>query len=430
MRFTSPRARIWTSLTALACSLPIAFAQNPPPPSQPDSEKIEPVKTSITVSGTLSAEAPVSLEVVDRRTIEQAPGVNIDDRLRNVPGFTLFRRSSSLVANPTTQGVSLRGLGSSGASRSLVLWDSIPLNDPFGGWIYWTRLAPDDIERVEVLRGGSTSIFGDRSLAGSIGLFSRAAQRWHLRVSDEAGNRNTNELGAAFSQVFRALNQDWAVSARTRFFTTNGYFIVPEANRGFIDTEAGVRFATGAVTVDWLGHNQRFSTKLDVLAEDRANGTVLQRNSTSIGTLSAQYSRDWSKDGITILGYRTQEEFHASFSSVPGGRRTEALTSLQQVPSEASGAAGYWRHAQGAFTTLAGADFEYVDGNSNERLFPTGFRTGGGTRLTHGLFGQAQIRTGRWSWFGGARHTFTGDDRFFSPSGGLAVGLGIFRLRG
>ena len=70
------------------------------------------------------------------------PGVSLDDRLRDIPGFSLLRRSSSLVAHPTTQGVSLRGIGSSGASRTLVLWDGIPVNDPFGGWVYWTRLLP------------------------------------------------------------------------------------------------------------------------------------------------------------------------------------------------------------------------------------------------------------------------------------------------
>ncbi len=412
-----------------ACLLRIAFCQKPlSPPTDPLS--IEPVKTSITVSGTLSTEAPASIEIVDRKSIEQAPGISLDDRLRNVPGFTLFRRSSGLVANPTTQGVSLRGLGSSGASRSLILWDAIPLNDPFGGWVYWTRLAPDDIERAEVVRGGSTSIFGDRALAGSIGVFSRAPERWHLRLSEESGNRGTNEVGAAFSNVFRVLNQDFGISARTRFFETDGYFIVPATIRGAVDTEAGVRFATGALTLDWIGNHQRFSTKLDVLAEDRANGTVLQRNSTSLGTLSAQYSRDWTKDGITVVGYRTQEEFHASFSSLAASRNTETATSLQQVPSDSTGAAAYWRHSESIFTALAGADVERVEGYSNERLFPAGFRSGGGIRLTHGAFGQIQIKTGRWSWFGGLRNTFTGDDNFWSPSGGFAVGLGRVRLRG
>src|SRR6478672_4779798 len=100
--------------------------------------------------------------------LQQLPGENLDDRLRYVPGFSMFRRSSSLAANPTTQGISLRGLGSSGASRTLLLWDGIPVNSPFGGWIYWTRLAPEDVERIEVSRGASTSVFGDRAMGGTI----------------------------------------------------------------------------------------------------------------------------------------------------------------------------------------------------------------------------------------------------------------------
>ena len=65
-----------------------------------------------------------------------------------------------------------RGLGSSGASRTLLLWDGIPVNSPFGGWIYWTRLAPEDVERIEMSRGASTSVFGDRAMGGTINIFS------------------------------------------------------------------------------------------------------------------------------------------------------------------------------------------------------------------------------------------------------------------
>ena len=64
----------------------------------------------------------------------------LDDQLRSVPGFSLFRRTSSRVANPTTQGVTLRGMSASGASRTLVLADGVPLNDPFGAWVYWDRV--------------------------------------------------------------------------------------------------------------------------------------------------------------------------------------------------------------------------------------------------------------------------------------------------
>src|SRR5437763_7790131 len=139
-----------------------------PSQSKPGSTRI---KTTVTVNATVDTETPASITVLDQDQLQTIPGNNLDDRLRQVPGFGLFRRSSSIVANPTTQGVSLRATGSSGASRTLILWDSIPLNDPFGGWVYWTRLNPAFIDRAEVERGGNTAVFGDRALGGSISLF-------------------------------------------------------------------------------------------------------------------------------------------------------------------------------------------------------------------------------------------------------------------
>ena len=47
------------------------------------------------------------------------------------------------------------------------------MNDPFGGWVYWTRVSPEEMDRVEFSRGASTSLFGDRAMSGAISLFSR-----------------------------------------------------------------------------------------------------------------------------------------------------------------------------------------------------------------------------------------------------------------
>ena len=140
--------------------------------------------------------------MLDSTALQESPGTNLDDRLRDVPGFSLFRRSSSLVANPTTQGISLRGIGSSGASRTLVLWDGIPANDPFGGWVYWTQFVPDEIGRAEISRGAATSIFGDRAMSGAIGLFSRPAEKLHVLAEYEYGNESTHDISAGFSDVW------------------------------------------------------------------------------------------------------------------------------------------------------------------------------------------------------------------------------------
>ncbi len=385
------------------------------------------MKTSITVTGQVAAEAPAGITTVTRGELQQTPGVNLDDRLRQVPGFSLFRRSSSLVANPTTQGISLRGIGSSGASRTLVLWDGIPINDPFGGWVYWTRVQPEQIEDVEISRGASTSVFGDRAMSGAIALFSRPPEPRTLRLGYDAGNAGTQELSVGGSDLWRR----FGVSGQVRALTSDGYFIVPESIRGSVDTKAGVDFVAGNFRADLLGKEQRLSFKLDIIAEDRANGTVLQRNSTSLGTLSANYSWRRDENGISVLAYHTREEFRASFSSVAAGRNTERLTYTQVVPSEATGSAAYWTRNASHYNLIAGADFERVEGYSTDRLVPTGIRFGGGSRIEQGTFAQFDAGTPSARIFLGGRYQFAGGgERFFSPSAGFAVGRGRLRFRG
>jgi outer membrane cobalamin receptor len=406
----------------------LLLSQQPPPPDNADkTADLEPVRTSITVSGHIATEAPAFISTMDQRDLDQTPGTNLDDQLRQVPGYTLFRRTSSVAANPTTQGVSLRGIGSSGASRTLVLWDGVPMNDPFGSWVYWTRFAPDQIQDVEISRGASTSLFGDRAMSGAIAIFSRAPEAGRLQAAYEAGNENTQDLSVGGSDLWR----HFAVSGEVRALSTDGYFIVPASIRGTADTRAGVDFVAGNIRFDLLGFEHRLFLKLDILAEDRANGTVLTHNSTGLGTMSANYSWQHASNGISVIAYHTQEDFHASFSSVTNNRDTEKLTYTQRVPADATGSAAYWSHSATMYNLLAGADFERVEGWDTDHLVPTGIRVGGGERLEHGTF--AQFNGGN-SWvrfFAGARYTFTGgDERFFSPSAGFATGRGRLRFRG
>src|SRR2546426_7646686 len=269
--------------------------------------KLEPVRTSITVVEKISTEAPANVLVIGQKQLQEIPGVNLDDRLRDVPGFSLFRRSSGLAAHPTTQGVSLRGIGSSGASRTLLLWDGVPVNDPFGGWGYWTRFSPGEIERVEVSRGASTSIFGNLAAGGVISLWSREAEKRHVSASYEAGNRNAHDVYAGYSDLW----SHWAVSVDARAFRTDGYFIVPATLRGTIDRMANVRVVTSGTRLDYFGAADRVFAKFDMLAEERHNGTALQNNSTGLGSVSLHYAHDFGHDEFSVLGFHTREQFHS-----------------------------------------------------------------------------------------------------------------------
>lgn len=369
--------------------------------------------------------------MIDNATLEQTPGTEMDDRLRMVPGFSLFRRTSSLVANPTTQGVTLRGLGSSGASRSLVLWDGVPANDSFGSWVYWSRFAPDEIDRIEIVRGAATSIFGDRAMAGSISLISRPAEKQRVWVGVESGNRETEDAWLGYSDLWG----HWAFSGHGRAFTTDGYYIVPETYngarvRGTADTPAGVRYVTGDIRLDWLGGANQVFFKSDVLVESRKNGTNLTTNATSLGEVAGHYEREMGQDAISLLGFYTREGFHATFSSVPANRNSETLSFVQAVPTNAGGGSALWQHHRSRFDLIAGADVYRTEGISTDS-FPTTKRVGGGTILEHGVFAQSDLTVGPLKFFAGARHTFTGlGTSYFSPSAGVVAGRSKWRARG
>jgi len=401
-------------------------------PRPEDKVAQKPLTTTVTVVGSLTTESPASITVVDQEQLRTIPGNNLDDRLRQVPGFSLFRRSSSVVANPTTQGVSLRATGSSGASRTLVLWDGIPVNDPFGGWVYWTRIDPAFIDRVEVDRGGTTAVFGDRALGGNISLFGPSPKPDHLFVNFLAGNAGTEDASAAYSNLWGR----WGLTVHARGFTTDGYYIVPDYLRGRADDKANVRFATGDVHLDYFGDSNRFSLHGDVIAEARHNGTQLTKNSTGLGTLGVNYSHNWSNDKVSVIAYHTREQFHSTFSSVAAGRNTEALTSKQTVPVEDYGGALYWQHHGQSrhhnWNAIAGADVDDTHGVSYDYSYNTRLLTpGGGTLLKHGIFGQADISFGPVRFFAGIRHQFTGvaDATFVSPNGGIAYGYKQLRFR-
>lgn len=364
---------------------------------------------------------------MDAPRLSALPGVNLDDRLRIVPGFTLFRRTSSLAANPTTQGVSLRGLGSTGASRTLLLWDGVPANSPFGGWVYWTRLDPELMERVEVMRGAPLSLFGDKAMGGTIALFSREPRARAAWLGYEGGNAGTHQLsGGVESTPWR----HWGLGGSARALHTNGFYIVPEEARGAVDEPAGVRFAAGAIRAAYNNGSRRLFLRADLLAEERANATTLTRNSTGAGTLAANWWRQVGRGAMNVLAYHAREEYRATFSSIGAGRLTERLTARQSVPSDATGAAALWQRAGVRWSVTGGGDAVRAWGESRDTLFPSGVRVGGGAQTQHGLFAQGSASAGPVRLFGGLRRHDPGRGAaFWMPSGGAAAGGEKWRMR-
>src|SRR5918997_1381069 len=98
---------------------------------------------------------------IGRERLDLSPSNRLEDVLRDVPGFQLFRRSDARSANPTSQGATLRALGGNASSRALLVLDGVPQTDPFGGWISWPAYDPRRLAQVRVIRGGGSGTSGD-----------------------------------------------------------------------------------------------------------------------------------------------------------------------------------------------------------------------------------------------------------------------------
>ena len=239
-------------------------------------------------------------------------------------------------------------------------------------------------------------------MGGTINVFSRPPEPWHLDLGADGGNAGQVELYGGFSHLWG----HFGVSAHVRSFTMDGYYIVPEANRGPVDQLAGVRIRrrrrSGSITS--AARNKIF-LRLDTLAEKRKNGTALTPNSTGLGSLAASWAHDSSQDGLLVSAYHTRENYHAWFSAIGAGRRTETLSFMQHAPSDETGVAGLWRHTTSRWTTLIGGDVARTAGSSTDYLIPTGIRFGEGMRWSRGFFGavERQGRTGPMMFLGAPR---------------------------
>ncbi|MDQ3280693.1 MAG: TonB-dependent receptor [Acidobacteriota bacterium] len=322
------------------------------------------VTETITVTATRTetrvADTPASVVVLSRETLETTAAPTLDDALRQVAGFTLFRRSGSRVANPTSQGVTLRGVGASGASRALVLDDGVPLNDPFGGWIYWGRVPRAALDRVEVLRGGASDLYGSSAMGGVVQFIRRRSGA--LTFDASAGSQSTG-TASIFSSAQRG---EWNGSIAVDAFHTGGFTLVRPEERGAVDVDADSRHATIDATVRRSGAFLRAS----YYSESRNNGTPLQKNDTENRSVAA--GADWSALGGTVAfrAFASDQDYFQTFSAIDAARASERLTIEQSVPSRGAGAtAQYTRAFAGKHVLVAGTELRGARGSSDELRF-------------------------------------------------------------
>lgn len=360
---------------------------------------LETVTVSAYRSPLPSEDSPASTRVMTTEALRQAAPISLDGKLREVPGFELFRRSSSLVANPTTEGVSLRGLGSTAASRSLVMLDGVPLNDPYGGWIHWEEIPESAIESVEVVRGGASDLYGSSAIGGVINVLSLRPCSNTLQVTGSYGSEATTDD----SLLATAQKRGWAGMLAGSVIATDGYTMLAPEFRGPVDQPSNVHAQNALLEVDRNFHGgARVFLRGSGLNEARHNGTLLTTN----GARLWRYAAGADTSHLLLRLYGGSEHYRQSFSSVNHDRTAEKLTRLGHDPADELGAQANWRQPVGdRLLLLVGADTHDVRANDYEQLFmgAGGELSSGSRQRQTGVYGEALYTPAKWTLSGSAR---------------------------
>ena len=336
-----------------------ASAQNQPPVQQQ-------VTVTASRSGSPVGETARTTYQLSAEALQQYPAVTLDEALRQHAGFELFRRAPSRIANPTSEGISLRGLGSTAASRTLVLQDGAPLNDPFGGWVHWNETPAQLVHSVELVSGGGSDLYGSSALGGVIDITPATAEPTRLEASAVAGAQDTSDLQVAAARKY--------VLGGAQFFRTAGYIVLDPTLTGPIDTPANVR--SQAYRTE-LGRRTAATRRLfvtgNLLDEDHHNGTPIQTNGTRLWRYLAGYDTpEAARIPARARVFASQEGYRQSFSSINAPRTTEALTRLQRVHTQELGATGDATFHLHQLALVTGADARDIRGEDNETPYSKG----------------------------------------------------------
>lgn len=380
------------ALAALACAT-VTVAAEP-------TVELPPLLVAATRAPQPADTLPLAVDVVTDDDLTRFPGQPLDEALRASAAFSLFRRTGSATANPTAQGVSLRGIGPSGAGRALVLLDGVPVNDPFGGWVVWSKLPVESLQRVELVRGGGSAAWGPAALGGVVHLVSRPPGDTPAgRVSATVGDFSTRSLALQADLPASTTPDRFAVDAAA--FATDGVHLVRDP--GAIDTPAASRHARAGLR--WsrpVSPVATLSASARAWEEERDNGTPYQRNaSRETGIALALDGAPPAGPAWRVAAHARRNDYASTFSAIAPNRASETPANDQyDVPASSAGlsAQATWGDAaaladgSGSTTTL-GLDGHHVEGETREAFFYDGTRftrdrRAGGAQSFAGLFAQ------------------------------------------
>jgi len=301
-----------------------------------------------------------SVSILSKSAPELRQIQSIDEALAFLPGV-MVDRSRGLTTTGTHTGVILRGTGA--ANRTLILKDGVPINDAYtGGVSEWNSVAANSIERIEVVRGPGSSIYGSSSMGGTINLVTQLPAAEPVLGADfRYGSMNTYQASVKLGKRFA---ERWGIIAFAEYKQTDGYaylandlwndyFQKPKMSLLNVNTKLTYDLSNGATLAATADINQQ---------EPRSGTTTLYDDRTHTGNYQLRYRNvqaDFAPD--ILVYYNVQNRSSQALRWNESANAFNDVNYSSRVPLDTYGMIAKVSHRVWNNDITLGADFRFTE---------------------------------------------------------------------
>ncbi|HXT18663.1 MAG TPA: TonB-dependent receptor [Gemmatimonadaceae bacterium] len=338
--------------------------------------------SSVIVSATRTpveaSKVAATVDVLTPEQVKQSPTREAQDLLRELPSVELPRQSS--LVGGTAQIVSIRGVDE---GRTAVLFDGVPINDAWGEWIDWGRVPKSMLDHVEVVEGGTSSLYGNGAMGGLISFFSRPLAPGAVDFQLDGGSRSAQHAYVAagvplVGALTANVNGDYQSGGGYRLISPNGFgTAVCPCVAGPSDVESNVIQRNAFLRLNYAPSSDwsMFATG-HLFGDSRSLGTPLTFDNRDQRNLDFGFTHNAVLNGaLAVRGWdgRLIEQQRSSAFRSAAARAIEDSSLTAQIPSHDWGASAQWTRSNAWHleSFSLGADLRHYQGDFNEVDFNT-----------------------------------------------------------
>ncbi len=263
-------------------------------------------------------DVPNRIEVINQKKIEVFAGNTVDDYLRSFTGVNVDRFSGIYSKSAS---ITLRGINS--AQRTLILLDGIPMNKTDGGSINWNRIDPENVEKIEVIKGPVSALYGSNGMSGVVNIITKEPSNLNGGdVSVSYGTYNTVGTRARYNFSKIKENKGFFGGVSAFYRQGDGYILYPDSTRDSTDIKTYLR---EGVIQGRLGY--QFNSNSKIVAEygyfddKRGDGIRIYDEDGGYSKFSTHFAKvayngQFGKYKVNAYGYLQRENFQQQKESL------------------------------------------------------------------------------------------------------------------